>query len=423
MGTRPGCVDLPSPIFGTRPESLAQANSQPNPNREPSPRLPRAICIFFTVIQQRSLLAFELARMSGLPLPPPQTTLHLYRHLLREATYLPPVVKPFFWDRIRTRFHLHKRDLEPGVRIDKAHKDLRYLRSANAGHLLRMRRVLMMGFGRIGRRRRELISELVQKDHLQHPDGDGRPDTAKMEGIRNLADEDVFWDDWLANWDKSKVLALAKAQASVDLPEIPLPTGKITDPHKLVPTENIWGRPLAKKLARSKLRKEYKSLVKRLLPPVEDSEWELLRSLATGQAGPKYDIPKRRTVATSIGTKENNWEWTEWTDYVLKPVRAADAKKSRKLKSLSGQVDDTSPFPRPPLGVHRFTDRCWRRLYADIWRMTATMKKRGNQQKWDTNWGKLELEIAGPASPCAEFFEGIPNTGKFRIAAKRTTPG
>lgn len=353
--------------------------------------------------------------MSSLLMPPPRTTLHLYRHLLREATYLPPAVKPFFWDRIRARFRLHRRDPEPHARIQKAQKDLRYLRSANAGHLLRMRRVLMMGFGRTGRRRRELINELIQKTEAREAEADKRTNSVRPEGNRGSPDEDVFWDDWLSHWDKAKVLALARAQASVDLPETPLPTGKITDPHKLVPTENVWGKPLAKKLARSKLRKEYKSLVKRLLPPVEEPEWELLRSLATGQAGPEYDAPKRRTVATSEGSSQHAWDWK---DYVLKPVRAADADRSRQLRSLSGEVDDTSPFPRSAIGVHRFTGRSWRRLYADIWRTTATMKERENKQSWETKWGKLEVKISGPTAPQAEFFEGIASTGKVRMAAK-----
>ncbi|KAJ9143159.1 hypothetical protein NKR19_g6986 [Coniochaeta hoffmannii] len=260
--------------------------------------------------------------MSGLQIPPPRTTLHLYRHLLREASYLPPAVKPFFWDRIRTRFRLHQGDAEPRARVQKAHKDLRYLRSANAGHLLRMRRVLMMGFGRAGRRRRELISALIQKTESRPAEADNRPGSAATGELAGPADDDVFWHDWLSHWDKAKVLALAKAQALVDLPETSLPTGRFADPHKQVPTENIWGKPLAKKLARSKLRKEYKAVIKRLLPPVEDAEWELLRSLATGQAGPQYDAPKRRTVATSEGARGGSWGWES---YVLKPVRAADA--------------------------------------------------------------------------------------------------
>lgn len=102
--------------------------------------------------------------MSSLQIPPPQTALHLYRHLLREATYLPPVIKPFFVERVRTRFERHRRDPEPQYRIDRAHKDLRYLRAANSGDYVRMRRVLMLGFGRIGRRRRELIDDLVRRD-------------------------------------------------------------------------------------------------------------------------------------------------------------------------------------------------------------------------------------------------------------------
>jgi hypothetical protein len=276
-----------------------------------------------------------------------------------------------------------------------------------------MRRVLMMGFGRTGRRRRELINQLSQK---KPESGAGEAnkgaELATIGGTSDSPSDDVFWDDWLSQWDQAKLLALAKAQSAVDLPETSLPTGKFADPHKLVPTENIWGKPLARKLARSKLRKEYKSVIKRLLPPVEDSEWELLRALATGQVEPEYDVPKRRTVASGRqGATHDEWKWK---DYVLKPVRAVDANKSRSLKSLTGEVDDTSPFPRPAVGLHRFTSRSWRRLYAEIWRMTPTMRERENKQGWVTKWGKPEVLISRPSAPQAEFFQGVASTGKVQ---------
>jgi hypothetical protein len=345
--------------------------------------------------------------MSSLRLPPPQTTLQLYRHLLREATYLPPVVKPFFVDRIRTRFQRHKTDPEPEYRLNKAHKDLRYLRAANGGDYARMRRVLMLGFGRIGRRRRELIDELIRRDKPT--------DTAELEKfIADTRDSALSHNDWLGKWNTVKILALTRSQSTVDLPETPLPTKgtRTSDPAKNVPTENVWGRPLSPKLARSKLRKEYKFVIRRLLPPVEEKEWELLKQLAAGQGGPEWDTPsRRRTVAKTTADEDAaNDEW-EWEDYILKPVRAVDAKRSRRMKALTGAVDETSPFPKTALGIHKFNKRVWQRLYTDIWRMTPKMEPKPQwAHKWEVQWGVNKLEVSKATADYAEFFEGTSNT-------------
>lgn len=342
--------------------------------------------------------------MSSLQIPPPRTALHLYRHLLREATYLPPVIKPFFVDRIRTRFERHRRDPEPQYRLDKAQKDLRYLRAANSGDYVRMRRVLMLGFGRIGRRRRELIDDFVRRD---------RPtDTESLaKFIEDTRDNALEHNDWLGKWDTAKILALTRSQSNVEIPETPLPTKgtRTADPADNIPTENIWGRPIAPKLARSKLRKEYKALIRRLLPPVQEKEWEVLEKLATGQAGPEWDTPSRRRVAaksdTEVDPASDQWEWE---NYALKPVRLVDAKKSRKMQALTGAVDDTSPFRKTALGIHKFNKRLWQRLYIDIWRMTPKMEQK-KPNKWEVKWGVNKLEVTKGTSDYAEFFEGAPD--------------
>jgi hypothetical protein len=45
--------------------------------------------------------------------------------------------------------------------------------------------------------------------------------------------------------------------------------------------------------------------------------------------------------------------------------------------------------------------------------MTPTMDKKEGQEKWDTKWGKVKIEISHPTASQAEFFGGISNTGKI----------
>lgn len=296
----------------------------------------------------------------------------------------------------------------------------------------------MLAFGRLGRRRRQLIEKLVR------PDSDIPPNSAaleeliasaratgrlgKVDAVSKENEQQRTWtkqpyDDWLAKWDTAKVDALALSQSRAALPPIPLPDLRTRDlnPEKHIPAKNIWGRPLPRKLARSKLKKAYKEIIMRLLPPVGQGEWDVLRKLASGEAGSEWAVPSRRPVAQPVGDLAEEREpkgmgevvgW-EWREYAAKPVRAVDRKKSRNLSALTGVLDDTSLRPTPAVGIHRYTDRFWRRMYSDIWRMTATMDKKEGGQGWDIKWGSLDTDVSTPTTVHAEFFDGIASSGRL----------
>src|SRR3954447_19308555 len=109
------------------------------------------------------------------PIAPAQSckSRHLLRHLLREATYLPdPVAREYIHRHILRRFRdyyqnpLYEGHVEPphnkrlkSVR-ENARRALSLLIRANMGQYESLQRVLFLAYGRIGRRRHELLSEL-----------------------------------------------------------------------------------------------------------------------------------------------------------------------------------------------------------------------------------------------------------------------
>jgi hypothetical protein len=272
-----------------------------------------------------------------------------------------------------------------------------------------MRRVLFLAFGRIGRRRRELLDRLVRKE----PPTDS---AALQEMIRAEAPNEP--DDWLAKWDVKKLQAFLVAQAQSGMRSSPRPILKATqtDPAKQVPTENAFGLPLHPKPARTKLKKAWKRIIDRVLPPVTEGEWTLLRDLASGKVtGPEWEIPARRPVAgpkneTAGRLKQQPWDWIP---YVVKPIRYVERTNARPRKLMAETAADANgSLPgSQPAKLHNYTARFWRRLYAQVWQLTATMKKKPSGEGWDVKWGSTRLSLSAPAAVHGEFFQGVSKDG------------
>ncbi|KAK2069947.1 hypothetical protein P8C59_004487 [Phyllachora maydis] len=457
------------------------------------------------------------------------STIHLYRHLLREATYLPPPARPYIFGRIREQFHRHRRYRpppppppadahhhnsknparrpQPGPttprHLRQARHALRHLRAANAGDLRRMRHVLQLVFGAVGPRRRELVAELVAPSSappahaaaareeevgqlrraaahqvLQaaleavagrttgseppplgtqpSPDGSstsfesraasqahgifkgettpGKTESSAAQSPRpakktaldptssgvelpqppssgppppTSSPKDLHVVDWLDTWNHAKIQALARSQATQGFEDVPrtVKSPRQADPARFVPAINIWGKPLHARLARNKLKRGWKALIARVQPPVPAAQWDLLRDLATGQvAGTKaWAVPARRPTARSGGEARGDAPW-KWREYATRRVQIVDRDKAARNRALSGEVDDTSPVPRPALGLGRLTTRRWRRMYTDIWSKMAKMDEvaptPGAQRQapaWKVTWGQTKF-VPPPAS-------------------------
>ena len=373
--------------------------------------------------------------MSSYPLkiPHPRTVLHLYRHLLREASYLPKPIRPFVANTIRDRFSKHRDvTLLTPKRIKSAHHQLRKLRAANAGDLERMRKLVYTAFGRLGSRRIELLRRYFTVDSEVKDNSDALAEYIRKQAEKTAADKRRE-PDWLDNWDTDKLKALIRSQAPREITDSPLSklTFAQTTPEKAVPTTNIWGGPTTDRLARNKLLKVWKKIFPKLLPPVPKEEWEMIRDIAENKPGaPSMVPPPRRPVAKPLmeGALLDEKDW-KWQDYVTQPVRKVDRQANRKNKLLSGIEDKHSPVGDPrSLAGHNYTERRWRRMMEHLWRLTPIMEKvvveknGKTQEQWKVTWGNQLATVARAHDAELEFFAGIPQS-QLEQTRKRATRG
>ncbi|KAI1801799.1 hypothetical protein F4811DRAFT_437744 [Daldinia bambusicola] len=339
-----------------------------------------------------------------LQIPHPNTPLHLYRHLLREATYLPLLCRPWITERIQARFRdcNEKPDLKPYIK--DAHHYLRYLRSANTGHVNRMLRLCHLATGRIGKRRRILgrteLSSVPASNSKQ------------LEERLALVKDKQRKPDWLDNWAVDKIYAVATSQVQLQGKSLPFNMRRTLDPNKTIPKENCFGRPLTEKLKRNKLKKHWVSTLRQLLPPMPRGEWEQLGAIARGEADSRYyQMPPRRKVAQSLSIDDAAPKST-WTDFVTKPIRALERGNSRKMKSLSGREDEDPRGHGRPIGVKVLGRRRLRRsLYVGVWQASPIIEENPRSGKWSVTWGNSEQPLTRPRKKDLQFFQGLDKFG------------
>ncbi|KAL2133303.1 hypothetical protein VTI74DRAFT_2569 [Chaetomium olivicolor] len=357
-----------------------------------------------------------------LRIPHPQTPLHLFRHLLREASYLPSLARPFADDQIKARFRKHRYDEEDKCKkkVRNAHHELRILRAANNGDMARMKRVLFRAFGRVGRRRRELMTDLLARNI---PTNTEELEKYAAEAAAIAAEDRAI--DWLDTWDLERLCALARSQAQAGLINAPKPDITLfqTQPAKVIPAENSWGRPLSPKLARTKLKNMWRAVADKCMAPLPREEWEELGSIVKGKVDDKEWLPPpRRPVAKSIPVFADEGRRWNWQSYAIKPVATVDRPARRRSKLLSGAVDDNTPTGDPqPIGRHNYTPRSWRRLMENIWQLSSTVEKRLDGRGWKVDWGKTEFKPAPASAGSLEFFKDFPELEPSRKEKKWAT--
>lgn len=378
-----------------------------------------------------------------LQIPHPNTPLHLYRHLLREASYLPPLCRPWIISRIQTRHRDCQHKIDTKLYIQEAHHHLRYLRSANTGHVARILHLCYLATGRIGKRRRQLATLFLTKDppaDTAHLEGDipsphhessstsattSAPSTTNSDKRKNPNKPDDIENnrepDWLDNWAMDKLQTIAASQVAHQGGNWPHSMRRSYDPKRGIPTENAFGRPFPQKVARNKLKKHYTSILHQLLPPLPQGEWDRLKDLTNGRASSPDDLrmPVRRIVAQPIldeerGKETRDQEWG-WMQYVTKPVRALERKNSRKMKSLTSELDQDPRGQGRPIGVRTLGSRKLRRgIYGRLFELSPAMTQNPKSGQWRVSWGSSELKVSKPTSTTdLEFFQGVDNNGKL----------
>lgn len=343
----------------------------------------------------------------------------IYRRLLREASYLPPLCQSYAKDQIRTRFRKHiydpVDDPQTKTRIRKAQHDLRHLWAANHGMVDNMFRILMRTYGRVGKRRRDLIHNLLRPE----PPADSEElakqiEESRQQDAQELQSKKKLPPDWLDKWNTEKLLALAASQARQSFWSPKSELKKKLNPEAGIPEKNVWGRPLPAKLKKSKLRKWYKVLIEKVMPPVGRDEWEALRLLATGEADKSlWAMPARRPLAKSLESYETDAEdnssktWN-WKTYATQAVRHIERGQSRSQKGRTGEQGEAPYGLGTPIGMRNYDrTRLWKRLYAKIWAMTPVMEKAaGTKAGWQVEWGRVKREVPVATLEQMDWFEG-----------------
>lgn len=364
-----------------------------------------------------------------IPLPrhttPPR---HLFRHLLREASYLPPVCAAYITARTKSQFRSHREDQHLAEsRLSAGRRQLRRLQAANRGDVKQLQRVFTHTFGRAGEHRRELIGPLVRPDPPASSEEAGaragrRGGLSKLQGVYERAREvrPGHKRDFLDQWDFAKLHEFLQSQIShagstspANWPREP-PTK--SNPTTNIPETDIWGRPLSQRQLRSSLKKWWLGTIAKVMPPLGEGEWETLRGLATSnELAPLLRIPPRRPVAAPVqgGGEQEGKPWN-WEAYAALPSWWIEReRKAGFQESIKGLRYD--PVPTAPEG--RPSSRKLRRLAGRAFEVSPYIKRDETTAKSTIIWGNLTPDL--PVVPPGQhsFFADLDDAG----SVKKTT--
>lgn len=320
------------------------------------------------------------------------TVLHLFRALLRQCTYLPdPAARQYMHSHIVSRFRdyhpsstlpLTSQRHKPPALVQQrlpyllrtARRGLIFLRRANDGHIRHLARILSMTYGRIGKRRHQLLYNLKIPDVPV--------DQVAARKLLEPGNQDV-------PHPSEQLMALVKSQAK----RKPSQFSRSNTPRiaPAIPKENSWGRPMPIKRVRNYKRRWYAETLDRIMPPLPEAEWEKLLMRGSGQL--PWEGPVLRRKWTGGPDDEGN------THLVGEKVKAPSRKCSNP---------------------HRITRSYMRRLWAKISANCPLMKPNPETKSgWDVVWGdvytpnKTTLTL-GPAGRSGyDMFGGVDEKGKI----------
>lgn len=223
--------------------------------------------------------------------------IQLYRALLRESNYLlDQNARQYFQNHISSSFrrYLPKDPKFPFCRprseavireeslLKRAFKLHSLLYRANHGDAKAFEKVAKLTYGREGKRRRELMGELMQESEAnkvkQYEEGWKPPDI-----IRSLIK---------SQFDRQRVIKYTNRTLHPEGPKIP--------------ELNIWGRPTPKKRAKNLRRKWYAKNLNTIYPPLPTSEWDQIKSVVLGERRLDEAISRRPAAKVPVFATERS---------------------------------------------------------------------------------------------------------------------
>ncbi|KAI9833923.1 MAG: hypothetical protein M1819_003432 [Sarea resinae] len=299
---------------------------------------------------------------------------HLYRHLLREVSYLPDSAsRTYFHEYVRSRFR--KTANEPSLphdhvqgQIQKARKGLSVLKRANAGALKPFTKVLLHTYGRAGKRRQQMLRQLLRPDT---PDIPSDEDELKALRQRVANGEDLGLS--------SKFVAIMRSLHKNPSIQMPRPSIRMTEPR--LPELNSWHRPLPQKRKKNLVKAWFATTMDRMMPPLSEEEYNRLRELAYGQ---------------------RRWE--------------GQPKRRARPRAEVGIAAQDSKFCDRKDGPHNITSRFMRRQWRNIFNMCPLAQWDPAKKKWLIKWGAHDV-LEFPADPkmdvaSTSLFAGVDENGR-----------
>ncbi|KAK5218314.1 hypothetical protein LTR72_008915 [Exophiala xenobiotica] len=256
---------------------------------------------------------------------------HLYRSLLREASYLPlPQCRTFIKSHITTSFRryipkYHKGTTRTGNpnpfsrQVELLHRGRKFLaglKRANEGYILQLEKVLRMTYGRIGPRRYTLLDTFTSKpaptssDELASSPANSPTNTTPTNTTTNTTPtttpstttpaqsrREAHFQRAILKWDiPPRLKALLKSQTTQQSQFLRI--GRRTPNVHLrfkPPSTNIWGKPLPMCRLKNLKHEWYNSNVELALPPLPPKEYNDLHDLVSGKTKITFaDIPSSR---------------------------------------------------------------------------------------------------------------------------------
>lgn len=346
-------------------------------------------------------------------------SIHLLRALLRETTYLPDAqARSYFRRYVVDRFRAYQpKPSTSDVRLSvinqrtrplqrKARKGLNYLRRANLGEPPCVEKILLIAYGRLGRRRYALLERLLQPD----------PVANAQEGVTAIPEpaplQKIYHSNkrWLQFFDAPKKVSDSKHIIDISNRYPLLKTvlksqvqqgialGRdIKQPVLKTRIYNVWERPMPIKRARNDVKRWYAATMSKLLPPLPNDEWDRIRALATGDTKWRDSVPRRSPARE------------------LTPQLDGDHATSRGilLEGLALNKPSKADMPRGKQRPREFTSRMMRRLYARLLSLSCKLEFSNERNKWTAVWGAFrDIKPAVYSTPVDEvLFAGVDKSG------------
>lgn len=317
---------------------------------------------------------------------------HILRALLRECSYLPDShARDWHRQHVLQRFRKYAFDSEQSqrnaaggndsdsakriaARLRQGRQTAHRLHRANNGDRKALLTVLLMAYGRVGKRRHTLMTPLLPAAEK------GDPATATGSGPVAPSAHDVNAGRWApyAPDLTPQMRALLASQIKHPPPHLTRPTLRRMQPR--IEQLNTWLKPMPRSRVKNMTKEWYATLLDRVHPPLPGHEWERLRDLANGTA--TESVPPRRAVL------------------------AVNRPSALELVLKYGKPNPQRVFQNPD--SHRITPRFMQRLWAQVFAQCPRMSWNHETNRWDVEWGGHTLHRLQPNK---EFPKDLPEAG------------